>query len=76
MLDNPRYAIKGLTLLNETIIHDQAVADDTILYLERSNRNLGQAKEVLHHFSPTSRTKVNMHKSVVIWASPLEKQTT
>jgi hypothetical protein len=40
MVDDPHYGINGLSVPDRTIIRDQAIKDETTLFLEGSNGNL------------------------------------
>jgi len=73
MLEDPRYAIEGLTLPRGGSIKDQTFADDTILYLKGEQANLDKTHGVLETFCKASGAKINWNKSAAIWASRKER---
>ncbi len=73
MLEDPRYAIEGLTLPRRGRIRDQTFADDIALYLKGEQANLDKTHGVLETFCKASSAKINWNKSAAIWASRRER---
>jgi len=73
MLEDPTYAIEGLTLPRGGKIKDQTFADDTTLYLKGEQANLDKTHGVLETFCKASGAKINWNKFVGIWASRKER---
>jgi hypothetical protein len=69
MLQDPKYEIQGLQMPDESVICSQMFADDTILFLEGTTKNLENVMHVFNIYSQVSGAKVNWHKSRAIWAS-------
>jgi hypothetical protein len=74
MLEDPRYAIKGLTLPRGGRIRDQTFANDTTLNLKGEQTNLDKTHGVLETFCKASGAKINWNKSVAIWASRRKRE--
>jgi len=73
MMADPKYGVEGLSLPKGGFIRDQTFTNDTALYLKGSPPNMDRAQNVLKLFCQASRTKINWHKSVTIWASKKKK---
>jgi hypothetical protein len=69
MLEDPKYAIEGLTLPRGGRIRDQTFADDIALYLKGEHANLDKTHGVLETFCKASGAKIKWNKSAAIWAS-------
>lgn len=66
MINDPKYSIKGLILLNGESVRDQRYADDTNMYLEGSEENLQATYELLQSFCEASGAKINWDKSYAV----------
>jgi hypothetical protein len=73
MMEDPRYAIEGLTLPGGGRIRDQMFADDTTLYLKDEQANMDKTQGVLETFCRASGARINWNKSSAIWASRRER---
>jgi hypothetical protein len=60
----------GFRLPNDSSLRDWSFADDTTLYLARSNANLKRARAVLNLFCEATDVKINWKMLYTIWASP------
>jgi hypothetical protein len=74
MLEDPRYAIEGLTLPRGGRIRDQTFADNTAMYLKGEQVNLDKTHGLLETFCKASGVKINWNKSATIWASRRERE--
>jgi hypothetical protein len=55
---------------NDSSLRDWSFADDTTLYLARSNGNLKRARAVLNLFCEATDVKIKWRMLTTIWASP------
>jgi len=60
----------GLKLPNDSFLRDWSFADDTTLYLVRSNANLKRVRAVLNLFCEATDVKINWKILTTIWTSP------
>ena len=73
MLQHPECGVQGLRLPDNTSITNQMFADDTLLLLDGNKENMDRALNVVHRFGAASGAKLNLHKSVGIWLSNMER---
>lgn len=73
MLQHPECGVQGLRLPDNTSITNQMFADDTLLLLDGNKENMDRALTVIHRFGVASGAKLNLHKSVGIWLSDMER---
>jgi hypothetical protein len=69
MLNNMKYKVEGLTLSKGGCIHDQTFVDDIAFYLKGTHSNLSKTWIVVDLFCFASEAKINLGKSIAIWAS-------
>ena len=73
MLQHPECHVKGLRLPDNSYITNQMFADDTLLLLEGTPKNMDTALAVINKFSEASGAKLNLHKSVGVWIAQTER---
>ncbi len=60
----------GLRLPNDSSLRDLSFADDTTLYLAKSNANLKRARAILNLFYEATDVKINWKMLSTIWTWP------
>ena len=73
MLDDQKYGVVGLKLLDNFILTSIMFVDDTSLYLSGFPENLDKAFKILELYCLASGSKLNGHKTRCIWASSTPK---
>ena len=69
-LSNQGTGLQGLRLpLREEELLDSEFADDTTVYLQGHEANLGRFQIALEQFCDASGAKINWHKSCGFWVS-------
>ena len=73
MLEDTKYVVEGLKLLDNSLLTSIMFANDTSLYLLGYLENLDRAFKFLNLYCTASGSKLNGHKTRCIWASSSPK---